>query len=116
MLEFVRELFVRMPPNTTSWCDTLEIFLGKRSYKLTTRVGFIKFNEVQFLNSLTRTLYDVDFGNALRWYYSLVNATEVYVKKELETARASLASADVRNDALLSEGAVILSIAVHLIN
>jgi hypothetical protein len=71
MLEFVRELFVRMPPNTTSWCDTLEIFLGKRSYKLTTRVGFIKFNEVQFLNSLTRTLYDVDsemhYGGIIRW-------------------------------------------------
>lgn len=38
MLEFVRELFLRMPPNTTSWCETLEAFLGKRSYKLTTRV------------------------------------------------------------------------------
>ena len=38
MLEFVRELFLRMPPNTTSWCETLEVFLGKQSYKLTTRV------------------------------------------------------------------------------
>jgi hypothetical protein len=41
MLEFVRELFLRMPPNTTSWCETLEAFLGKRSYKLTTRVCFV---------------------------------------------------------------------------
>jgi len=49
MLEFVCELFVRMPPNTTSWCDTLEIFLGKRSYKLTTRVGSITFNQFHFL-------------------------------------------------------------------
>ena len=38
MLDFVRELFVRMPHNTTSWCDTIEAVLGKRGYKLTTRV------------------------------------------------------------------------------
>jgi CxC1 like cysteine cluster associated with KDZ transposases len=38
MLDFVRELFVRMPPNTTSWCETIEAVLGKRGYKLTTRV------------------------------------------------------------------------------
>ena len=39
MLDFVQELFVRMPPNTTSWCEAIEAFLGKRGYKLTTRVG-----------------------------------------------------------------------------
>jgi hypothetical protein len=38
MLDFVRELFVRMPPNTTSWCETIEAVLGKQGYKLTTRV------------------------------------------------------------------------------
>jgi CxC1 like cysteine cluster associated with KDZ transposases len=38
MLDFVQDLFVRMPPNTTSWCEAVEAFLGKRGYKLTTRV------------------------------------------------------------------------------
>lgn len=38
MLDFVRELFVRMPPNITSWSEAVEAFLGKRGYKLTTWV------------------------------------------------------------------------------
>lgn len=62
MLEFVRELFVRMPPNTTSWCDTLEAFLGKRSYKLTTRVRLVTSAPLQLLIAMTRTLYGVDLG------------------------------------------------------
>lgn len=41
MLDFVRELFVRMPPNTTSWCDTVEAFLVKQRFKLKTRVCFL---------------------------------------------------------------------------
>lgn len=39
MLEFVKELFMRMPPNVTAWCATLEHFLEKRQYTLTTRVS-----------------------------------------------------------------------------
>lgn len=39
LLELVRELFLRMPPNVTAWCDTLESFLGERRYKLATRVS-----------------------------------------------------------------------------
>jgi hypothetical protein len=38
MLEFVGELFVNAAPNTTAWCETLEVFLEARKYKLTTRV------------------------------------------------------------------------------
>ena len=38
MLQLVQELFVRSPPNHTAWCDTLEVFLDARHYKLQTRV------------------------------------------------------------------------------
>jgi len=38
MLDFVRELFLRSPPNNTAWCDTLDGFLAKRKYKLKTMV------------------------------------------------------------------------------
>jgi len=38
MLEYVNELFVHSPPNTTAWCDTLEAFLGNRRYKLSSKV------------------------------------------------------------------------------
>lgn len=38
MLDFARELFLRLAPNTTGWCDTLESFLNTRKYKLQTKV------------------------------------------------------------------------------
>jgi hypothetical protein len=38
MLDFLGELFIRLPPNVTSWCDALESILNIRGYKLTTRV------------------------------------------------------------------------------
>jgi CxC1 like cysteine cluster associated with KDZ transposases len=89
MLEFVRELFVRMPPNTTAWCDTLEAFLGKRAYKLTTRVRFptplATFADGGIQDTLRRR-----FSNALQWYFSLVNATEVHIQTSLENARSFL--------------------------
>lgn len=44
LLEFVRELFLRMPPNVSAWSDTLEAFLGRAQYKLTTRVCHIYFH------------------------------------------------------------------------
>jgi hypothetical protein len=40
MLAFTRELFLRVAPNNTGWCDTLESFLGGCKYKLTTRVSY----------------------------------------------------------------------------
>jgi hypothetical protein len=45
MLEYVNELFVRSPPNTTAWCATLEAFLGNHKYKLKTRVSFLLVSE-----------------------------------------------------------------------
>ncbi|KII90299.1 hypothetical protein PLICRDRAFT_78542, partial [Plicaturopsis crispa FD-325 SS-3] len=73
VLEFVTALFVRMPPNTTAWCDALESFLDGRGYKLDTR------------NSIRRR-----FGNALLWYGSLVNATKGCVTSYLEETRTGM--------------------------
>ncbi|KAI0337659.1 hypothetical protein BDW22DRAFT_1309921, partial [Trametopsis cervina] len=36
LLEFIRVLFVRMPPNVTSFADAVESFLQGRQYKLRT--------------------------------------------------------------------------------
>jgi hypothetical protein len=91
MLEFVRDLFVRMPPNKTAWCDTLEAFLGKRAYKLTTRVCYFILTYL-FTNDAIQDTLRRRFSNALQWYYSLVNATEHHVQLSLQNARASLAS------------------------
>ncbi|KAG1883231.1 hypothetical protein F4604DRAFT_1879008 [Suillus subluteus] len=37
VLELVKNLFVRMTPNSTAWCDALENFLNERGYKLNTK-------------------------------------------------------------------------------
>ncbi|KAF9219396.1 hypothetical protein BS17DRAFT_859073 [Gyrodon lividus] len=34
VLELVKNLFARLTPNTTAWCDTLESFLDGQGYKL----------------------------------------------------------------------------------
>ncbi|KAL6297842.1 hypothetical protein BKA93DRAFT_820642 [Sparassis latifolia] len=73
LLHFVQQVFVRMPPNTTSFCATLESFLGDRGYKLLTR------------DSSRRR-----FGNALLWYSSLVNSTSRHVQDAIEQARCTL--------------------------
>jgi hypothetical protein len=119
MLEFVRELFVRMPPNTTAWCDTLEAFLGKRSYKLTTRVrssaSRIFFSNYSIQNTLRRR-----FSNALQWYYSLVNITEQHIQASLETARSMLASDGgseddgIRGDNAMDEGLLICMVSSQI--
>ena len=41
-LEFVRELFVRLPPNVTAWCGALEVQLWRRGYKLESRVSLLR--------------------------------------------------------------------------
>lgn len=41
MLDFVSKLFVRMAPNATAWCDTLETVLDGRGFKLDTRVSLM---------------------------------------------------------------------------
>ncbi|GBE80067.1 hypothetical protein SCP_0212700 [Sparassis crispa] len=73
LLRFTQQLFVRLPPNTTSFCATLEAFLGDRGYKLTTR------------DSLHRR-----FGNALLWYSNLLNATKRHVQDAVKQARCSV--------------------------
>ncbi|KII82995.1 hypothetical protein PLICRDRAFT_119974 [Plicaturopsis crispa FD-325 SS-3] len=73
MLEFVTNLFVRMAPNSTAWCDTLETFLDGRGYKLDSR------------NSMRRR-----FNNALVWYSSLVNASRSSVGNYLEEGRGAV--------------------------
>ena len=49
LLQFTQALFVRLPPNTTSFCETLEYFLEARGYKLTTRVSVIRSDECMLM-------------------------------------------------------------------
>lgn len=39
VLDFVTRLFVRISPNNTAWCKTIEDFLDAQGYKLTTEVS-----------------------------------------------------------------------------
>ena len=86
MLDFVNELFVRSPPNTTAWCDSLEAFLGSRTYKLESK------------DAIRRR-----FGNALQWYGNLIAQKELLISgvinegrlKYLAEARFPLDSDDI---------------------
>ncbi|THU86821.1 hypothetical protein K435DRAFT_682930 [Dendrothele bispora CBS 962.96] len=71
MLDFVTRLFLRVSPNCTAWCGTLEDYLRSQGHKL---VG---------QDPLRRR-----FGNALQWFNSLQAITVKHVKTILEETRA----------------------------
>ncbi|GLB34368.1 hypothetical protein LshimejAT787_0112520 [Lyophyllum shimeji] len=70
VLDFVASLFVNIAPNNTAWCKTVETFLSKQGYKLTTE------------DSLRKR-----FGNALHWYNILQDETTLYVDHILSVMR-----------------------------
>ncbi|KAJ7223017.1 hypothetical protein GGX14DRAFT_352247 [Mycena pura] len=73
LLEFVTELFLNLPPNNRALCETLEVFLAARRYKLATR------------DSLR-----VRFRNAVQWYSTLLHNTKLQVDGRLHKALARL--------------------------
>lgn len=87
MLDYVNELFVRSPPNTTAWCDSLEAFLGSRSYKLESR------------DAIRRR-----FGNALQWYGHLIAQKELLISGVINEGRLKIKAE--RNPSLESEDLV----------
>jgi hypothetical protein len=66
MLQFVRELFIRTPPNNTALTDTVETFLAMRGYKLQTRVSSTftifyvesqnSYHRMAFADTLTKSI------------------------------------------------------------
>lgn len=87
MLDFARNLFLRLPPNTTAWCETLEAFLGARRYKLTTRVRLSSEYQLILILIILKDTLRRRFGNSLQWYTSLVSVTEQHVQASIEAAR-----------------------------
>ncbi len=93
MLQFVTKLFVRVSPNNTAWCATVEDFLQGLGYKLTSAVrrlvsltyvlNLISFCLIQ--GSLRRR-----FAVALTWFNSLQQATSSHVEKVLLCVRKSI--------------------------
>ncbi|KAJ7723613.1 hypothetical protein DFH07DRAFT_705461, partial [Mycena maculata] len=73
VLDFAMRLFVNVPPNNTTFCNTLEGFLSSRGYKLTTKDTLL-----------------VRFGNALEWYTSLQHATKAKINAALDVVRSVL--------------------------
>lgn len=87
MLEFVKGLFLRLPPNMTAWCDTLECFLEERNYSLETRVseGRCLLCDV-WLIRIKDTLRK-RFGHAMHWYGVLVNEKNRTVRRAVDIHR-----------------------------
>ncbi|THH29461.1 hypothetical protein EUX98_g4727 [Antrodiella citrinella] len=70
MLEFMRDLFVRLPPNVTAWCGAVEAFLWRRQYRL------------EYTDSLRQRL-----GKALQWFTVLVNEADRLVQQEFDKSK-----------------------------
>ncbi|THU82162.1 hypothetical protein K435DRAFT_692076 [Dendrothele bispora CBS 962.96] len=79
MLDFVTRLFLRVSPNFTAWCGALEDFLRSQGYKL---VG---------QDPLRRR-----FGNALQWFDSLQDATNIHIKSILGNTREQICAEALR--------------------
>ncbi|THV02922.1 hypothetical protein K435DRAFT_817478 [Dendrothele bispora CBS 962.96] len=77
MLDFVTRLFLRVSPNHTAWCNTLEDYLGSQGY------------HVHGTDPLRRR-----FANALMWFNSLQNAVVAQVKSVLNTFRIGQQTGD----------------------
>ena len=90
LLRFVRELFVRLPPNTSSFCETLEAFLSSRGYKLQTRVSCYYLSTSYYTHTPIQDTLRRRFGQALQWYSALSNATDKAVQDHLEQGRDTL--------------------------
>ncbi|KAJ7080149.1 hypothetical protein B0H15DRAFT_953635 [Mycena belliarum] len=70
VLEFAKNLFLQIAPNTTAFATTLEQCLGSMGFQL------------QHQYSLRRR-----FGNCLQWYIHLRTATKAHYARVIETAR-----------------------------
>ncbi|KAG1846464.1 hypothetical protein F4604DRAFT_1884172 [Suillus subluteus] len=70
LLELVKTLFVHITPNTTAWCETLEVFLAGRGYHLTTK------------DNLRRR-----FGNTYHWYSVLFMSADDHLSNLIGTHR-----------------------------
>lgn len=87
MLQFLRELFVRIPPNNTAWTETLESFWAHRQYKLETRVSLESLSAIHSDEGVLQNTLRQRFANAYRWYSALVNATHTHINDIIEQAR-----------------------------
>ncbi|THU79970.1 hypothetical protein K435DRAFT_696684 [Dendrothele bispora CBS 962.96] len=77
MLDFVTRLFLRVSPNHTAWCHTLEDYLGSQGY------------HIHGTDPLRRR-----FANALMWFNSLQNAVVARVKSALDGFRIGQQTGD----------------------
>ncbi|KDR74540.1 hypothetical protein GALMADRAFT_141567 [Galerina marginata CBS 339.88] len=80
MLEFVRTHSQNAAPNTTAWCETLESFLSKRQFKLTTRDTLRK-----------------RFSNALQWYATLQDLKNLTMGDFLDDMRTYVDDDNLNN-------------------
>ncbi|KAJ3713041.1 hypothetical protein C8R42DRAFT_593768 [Lentinula raphanica] len=72
VLDFVNRLFLRISPNNTAICDTLEDFLKAQGFHL------------QGQDPLRRR-----FSNALQWYNTLLQVSTSYIDRVVEEGRSS---------------------------
>ena len=85
MLLFVTKLFVRVSPNNTAWCATVEDFLQGLGYRLASAVCPYLFTHLSnlLLFYINQGSLRCRFGIALMWFNSLQAATTSHTDKVL---------------------------------
>ncbi|KAI5983957.1 hypothetical protein EDD15DRAFT_2390612 [Pisolithus albus] len=66
-LSLVRQLFMRMPPNTSAWCESFEAYLAGMGYRVDTKEGIRR-----------------RFSNAYHWYCILEISLDEHVQQQLQ--------------------------------
>ncbi|KAJ3475061.1 hypothetical protein NLI96_g12083 [Meripilus lineatus] len=105
LLDFVKRLFLRLPPNVSGWCETLEDFLDYRGYRLETQVRpkcILLVFRMAFMDAVQEGIRR-RFANALRWYTVTVIRTEELVRCEVDNQRPSRHTNPSRNPQLIPE-------------
>ncbi|KAI5985254.1 hypothetical protein EDD15DRAFT_2390194 [Pisolithus albus] len=67
LLSLVRQLFMRMPPNTSAWCESFEAYLAGMGYRVDTKEGIRR-----------------RFSNAYHWYRILEISLDEHVQQQLQ--------------------------------
>lgn len=90
VLDFVTRLFLRISPNNTAVCNTIEDFLKCQGYHLCGQVHFHRYFGKLGIDYTLKDPLRRRFANALQWYNRLQQSTNVFVDGVLQNSRQAI--------------------------
>jgi hypothetical protein len=87
LLTFTRDLFVRLPPNVTSFTEAVESFLKTQGYNLEQVFTVASCNTLHSTQRCSQGNLRRRFGAAYKWYSALCDAMQAHVQAILDGVR-----------------------------